>query len=159
MMTVARVVCDYPHAVQRELLCHGFRFAGYGEPTATPLGFWQFVSFILGAPPASAVGHALSEGWTTTDHLLANLTEQQAELIRLDRRYERPGLPAAPKEPEPVGRSQDKPPAAVALAAGGSFDRFESVADFQRKLDEHRVRAKKTSEKTSGLNHAQKQSA
>lgn len=128
MMTLARTVVEYPHAVQRDLLCHGFSWAGLGDADGRELDVRLFASFVLGAPPASALGNAVAEGWPQTDHLLANLGEQHAQLIGLDRRYPRPGLPEPGPEaaPEPV------------VYAGGTFDRFDTPADFEAKLQSFR---------------------
>jgi hypothetical protein len=147
-MTLARVVVDSPHAVQRDLLCHRFRWANFGDPEATELSFPHFLSFVMGAEPTSALGNAVRDGWTTTDHLLANLTEQQAGLIQLGHRYSRPGLPAAEPDPERPALPAGRPPvkaraAAAAVGAGGRFSTFDSPVDFQAKLAEHRARKHK----------------
>ena len=46
----------------------------------------------MAAPPGSAIYHAVNEGWTLTDHLLATLGEQQAGLAYLPHRVARPGV-------------------------------------------------------------------
>lgn len=50
------------------------------------------LAIICPSPPGTAVRWALDEGWTRTDHLLANLAEQNAGLIDLGRRHPRPGV-------------------------------------------------------------------
>jgi hypothetical protein len=42
--------------------------------------------------PGTAVYHSITEGWTTEAHLLANLSEQQAGLVELQARHDRPGV-------------------------------------------------------------------
>ena len=148
-MALARVITEHPHAVQRELLIHHFRWGDFGRSGDIPLELWEFVSFILGAPPTSGVGLALSDGWTPTDHLLANMQEQDAGLIQLTSRYTRPGVkqPAdqnsesfepGQRQPQPWGGAsqQDETPMSsdqvkAAVMMGGQFDRFDSPADFE----------------------------
>jgi hypothetical protein len=151
MMTLARVVTDHPHAVQRELLCYGYSFAGWGNPWARELELNQFISFVLGAPPASALGLAVSDGWSKTDHLLANLAEQHAGLIRLGGRYDRPGVEDTDENEDNESHENTKetsknrkkdtpkqPPGAEhlknAILAGGRFDRFETPEEFEAKM-------------------------
>jgi hypothetical protein len=141
---VSRVFCDHQHAVERDLLEHRFRFTDLGLDGDVELPFWKFCSFVLGAAPTSALGHAVAEGWSKTDHLLANLTEQHANLIQLEHRYPRPGLP---KESEPEKPAASAPATAktaqAAIRAGGRFTVFDSPADFHKKLAEHRARTQK----------------
>jgi hypothetical protein len=135
MMTLARVVADHPHAVQRDLLCHRFRYADFGMPGMTELGLRHFVAFVIGAPPVSALGQAVNEGWPKTDQLLANLAEQHAGLIALRSRYPRPGIPDTPDTPEPeVARPVTVDEVSTALTAGRCYDRFDNIADFEAKL-------------------------
>jgi hypothetical protein len=138
MMTLARVVADRPHAVQRDLLCHGFQWGGLGLPEDRLLPFRRFVSFVLGAPPESALGQAVAEGWTKTDELLANIAEQHAGLISLVARIPRPGV-EPPPEPEDTADVDEKPPAEaaevnLAMQRGGRFDRFGGPAVFEARL-------------------------
>lgn len=145
MMTLARVVVDHKHAVQRDLLCNRFRWEDYGKPTAEKLTFRQFASYVLGAPTTSALGQAVSHGWTQTDELLANMTEQHAGLIKLKGRYPRPGVEGkivvSDDTPEP--EQTYRPPSAAqvhnAVLGGGQFDRFNSPDAFQQKLAEARA--------------------
>lgn len=62
-----------------------------------PLG--EMLAIIVPSPPGTAVRWALDEGWTRSDHLLANLAEQWAGLTSLGRRHPRPGVAAeAPQQ-------------------------------------------------------------
>jgi hypothetical protein len=137
MMTLARVVADRPHAVQRDLLCHGFKWGGLGLPEARLLPFRRFVSFVLGAPPESALGQAVADGWTKTNELLANLAEQHAGLINLVGRIPRPGVEPAP-EPEDADADEKAPTEAaevnLAMQRGGRFERFGGPAVFEARL-------------------------
>lgn len=53
----------------------------------------SMLAIIIPSPPGTAVRWSLDEGWTRSDHLLANLAEQGAGLIGLGRRHPRPGVP------------------------------------------------------------------
>lgn len=147
-MTLARVLAEAPHAVQRELLCEHFSFDGLGRKSEDPLSLNEFISFVLGASPYSALGVAVNDGWTKTDHLLANMQEQHAGLIKLAGRYTRPGVEEDPNqegnEENNEERTEPKPPSAqqvqAAVAGGGAFDRFESPEDFMVKLAEFKAR-------------------
>ena len=149
-MALARVITESPHAVQRELLIHRFRWGDFGAENGTPLELWEFVSFVLGAPPTSGVGLAMRGGWSPTDHLLANLAEQQANLITLGSRYARPGVdatepqtttPQTTPQTAPTGYGAPEPPAPAeklsaervqsAVAMGGKFDRFDTPEEFE----------------------------
>lgn len=52
----------------------------------------EIVSIIVGAQPGTAVYHSINKGWTTTDHLLATMSEYQAGLVSLPQRFSRPGV-------------------------------------------------------------------
>jgi hypothetical protein len=146
MMALARVVAESPHAVQREMLCYRYRWEDFGEPDATLLtSFDRFASFVLGAPPSSALGLAVHEGWTLTDHLIAHGIEQQSGLIRLTGRFPRPGIPAAPapeiqSEPEPEDVSLSAQILQAEVALGGQFDVFDSPAGFEAALATFKAR-------------------
>jgi hypothetical protein len=154
MMALARVATEHQHAVQRELLCERYSFAGFGRSTDDELSLNEFISFVLGAPPESALGRAVSEGWTKIEHLLASMMEQQANLIGLTDRFERPGVKKSaasdnpgsgePKDNRPPlwGGSTDKSQSSDgpqldaqqiqnAVALGGKFDRFDTPEEFE----------------------------
>jgi hypothetical protein len=78
-------VADHRHAVVRDL-----NFAGYHGDKPITVG--DFVSIVIASPPGSAVRYAAEGGWSQTDHLIANLAEQQAHLTHLPQRYMRPGI-------------------------------------------------------------------
>ena len=65
----------------------------------------EFIAILIASPPDSAVRfHAIDKGWSPESQLLANLGEQQAGMVQLSGRYQRPGLAAPPAEvPNPVG--------------------------------------------------------
>ena len=58
----------------------------------TNLTVSEMVSIVVAAPPNSAVYHAVNDGYTLTDHLLATLNEQQAGLGYIPGRIARPGV-------------------------------------------------------------------
>jgi hypothetical protein len=147
MMTLARVVCGSGHAVQRELLCHRYRWAEFGKPSHELLSFDEFVSFALGAPPSSALGLAVNEGWTLTDHLLASRLEQAEGLIHLVARHNRPGVePQTEEECDggPAGDSAEAtpPPEQIqaAVALGGAMDTFDTPDAFEAQLAAFKAR-------------------
>jgi hypothetical protein len=88
MITLARVGRELWHAVERDLLSLGFRESDIG----TKLSVWELISIVIASPPSSALYHAEYGGWSQTDHLLANLGEQQAGLLQLSSRHPRPGV-------------------------------------------------------------------
>jgi hypothetical protein len=57
----------------------------------------------------SALRHEMSGGLTTTDHLLATLSEQQAGLITLTKRYPRPGVTDTRPAKPPTMNDPDAP--------------------------------------------------
>lgn len=88
MITLAHVTHEHRRAVERELLCLHWRFSDVGKS----LSLNEFASIVLAAPPDSAVGFAVTEGWTLANHLIASLCELQAGLIGLKSRLPRPGV-------------------------------------------------------------------
>ena len=88
---------EHRHAVARDLIVLGYR----GREAPIDLG--EFISIVLASPPTSAVRFAAQGGWSQTDELLANLSEQYAGVHNIDRRYSRPGVePAAAVDPGPL---------------------------------------------------------
>jgi hypothetical protein len=76
---------------------------GFRKPDLfTNLTVDEMVSITVAAQPGSAVYHAVNDGWTITDHLLATMGEQQAGLVNLQNRHARPGVtdrrPAKPAD-------------------------------------------------------------
>jgi hypothetical protein len=85
----------------------------------------KLLAIIVPSPPGTAVRWSLDNGWTLTDHLLANLGEQEAGLIELPGRHPRPGVSAA-------GTSQQQMQQ-VATAGLGGANRAVNVDATMRK--------------------------
>lgn len=92
LITLACVMTDHWHAVQRDLLALGLRADDIGTPKLT---LWELVSIVVGSQPGTAV-HYWTNGWSREAELLANLGEQQAGLHHLNARYFRPGVDSTP---------------------------------------------------------------
>lgn len=88
MIALARLLHEHRRAVERELLCHHWHMSDVGKS----LSLNEFASLLLAATPDSAIGVVRTEGWSLTDHLLANLCEIQSGLIGLKSRLTRPGV-------------------------------------------------------------------
>jgi hypothetical protein len=58
----------------------------------TTLNVDEMVSIVVAAQPGTAIYHAVNDGWTLTDHLIATTGEQQAGLTELRKRIARPGV-------------------------------------------------------------------
>jgi hypothetical protein len=87
MLTAA--VGRYHHALVRDLLALGYRPR---DMFTDRLTFSELVSIVVAAPPTSSLRWFLDNGWTRTDHLLANMTETAAGVAELSSPYERPGI-------------------------------------------------------------------
>ena len=87
MLTAA--VGRYFHALQRDLLALGCRAA---DMFTDRLTIAELVSIVVAAPPTSSLRYFMDNGWSRTDHLLANMTETQSGVAELSEPYERPGL-------------------------------------------------------------------
>lgn len=94
MITLARVISEHWHAVERDLISLGY----HADDIGTKLSVWELVSIVIASPPGSAVFHA-GGGWSKEAEMLANLSEQQAGVIKLDSRYTRPGVDDIAKVP------------------------------------------------------------
>ena len=92
---LTRVVGECWHALVRDVLALGYRT----EDMFTTLTLADMVSIVVASPPNSSVRDALSEGWSHTDHLLANMQEQAAGVAKLGEAYPRPGLAERPEDP------------------------------------------------------------
>ena len=92
---LAHVVGECWHALVRDVLALGYR----PHDMFTTLTLSEMVSIVVGAPPGSSVRHALDQGWSRTDHLLANLQEQRAGIANLHEPIPRPGLERRPVDP------------------------------------------------------------
>ncbi len=93
MITLARIVCQHKHAVERDL------YTFPGELSLAVLGtpklpVWKLLSIVMASPPGTAVYHAETANGTLTQEaqLLANLGEQHAGLLDLKSRYPREGV-------------------------------------------------------------------
>ena len=92
---VAEIVVEHRHPVVRDLLALGYRLDDIGDR----LPFADFLSVVLAAPPNSSIRfYAIEKQWPQTDHLLANMAEQQAGIVSINGRYPRPGLPTESTE-------------------------------------------------------------
>ena len=98
MILLGHALREHRRAIERDLLELGYHFADVGSRLTVS----ELVSIILTAPAHSAYQHALEGGWSKTDQLLANLTEQDAGLWRLTDRYTRPGVVPTPVDTRPV---------------------------------------------------------
>jgi hypothetical protein len=92
---LTHVVGECWHALVRDVLALGYRT----EDMFTTLSLAEMVAIVVAAPPGSSVRHWLDEGWTRTDHLLANAQEQNAGVAKLPEPYQRPGLDERPEDP------------------------------------------------------------
>ena len=90
---------EHPRAVERDLLVL--------HRAVSDLTLSELASVVLAAPPLSSVRDAVDGHWSTTDHLIANLTEQVAGVIQLTGRYERPGLPESESQPDAEPTAED----------------------------------------------------
>lgn len=64
----------------------------------TTLDLADMVAIAAAAPPNSSVNDAMTGGWSREAHLMANMQEQQAGVVELNHRYERPGMYDQPEK-------------------------------------------------------------
>lgn len=95
MITLAACIKDHWHAVERDLLALGY----HADDIGTNLTTCELISIVLAAHPGTAVHHFDPTRWSRTDELIANLGEQQAGLLNLSGRYERPQVDSLPVKP------------------------------------------------------------
>jgi hypothetical protein len=88
ILTLARVLNQHLYAVQRDILALGYR----RHDMFTTLNIQDMLSIVVAAQPGTAIYHAVNDGWTLTDHLIATTGEQQAGLTELRKRILRPGV-------------------------------------------------------------------
>jgi hypothetical protein len=65
----------------------------------------EVIALCVANYPGTATYYAINNGWTTADHLLATMVEQDAGLIRIASRAPRPGItdtPGPKKAPAPL---------------------------------------------------------
>lgn len=92
MIALAAAIKNYWHAVERDLLALNFTADDIGVNLSTA----QLISIVLASPTGSAVARFDPAIWSRTDELIANLGEQQAGLVSLNARYERPQVDTRP---------------------------------------------------------------
>ena len=109
-MWLLRVINTKWHAVERDLLALGYHADDIGTSKLT---LWELISIVCAAPPGSAVHHATGS-WSKESEMLANLSEQQAGLLSVNGRYERPGV-----QYQPVTRTSinEKPAFGITMQA------------------------------------------
>jgi hypothetical protein len=139
MMTLTRIMCQNWHAVERDLLdLNWHRDADDGRIkhmlTGSEITLWQLISIVVAAPPGTAVYHAETRSGTLTPEaqLMANLSEQQAGLIGVERRYQRAGVD-----------SQFKPPRYGTMEA---LPNYKGVALTALPVNEHQAKLKELQE-------------
>jgi len=96
MIALAAAFKNHWHAVERDLFTLNFT----ADDIGTKLSAAQLISIVLAAPPGTAVHHFNPQSWSRTDELIANLGEQQAGLVNLNARYERPQVDSTPVKPK-----------------------------------------------------------
>lgn len=89
---LAHVVGECWHAFHRDVLTLPGR-------DLESLSLAEMVSVVVGAPPGSAVRHWLDDGWTRTDHLLANQQELHYGTATMAEPYPRPGVAQRVEDP------------------------------------------------------------
>ena len=135
-MALAHVTKNHWRAVERDVLSMHYRVAD--------LSVSEMASVVLAAPANSAVRYSLDEGWPRSDHLMANLVEQGAGLIKVTRRWERPGVVIERDEFTGSDDGDDVDPRKVRhiFASGGQVHTAMPVDELRRKLDTHYAKAR-----------------
>lgn len=95
MIALAAAIRDYWHAVERDLATMGLDADDIGGPK---LDDCKFISIVLAAPPGTSCHHFNPNAWSRTDELIATLSEQQAGVVTLNGRYERPEVDSTPQK-------------------------------------------------------------
>lgn len=85
---LTQAVGRYTHALHRDIIALGYR----PHDMFTTLPISEMISIVVAAPPGSSLRWYLDNGWSRTDHLLANMTETASGVAALKEPYERPGL-------------------------------------------------------------------
>jgi hypothetical protein len=85
----------------------------------------EVISTVLAPTTMSALRYEMSGGLTTTDHLLATLSEQQAGLVTLTKRYPRPGVTDGRPAKPPTMNDPDAPVQHIACDAM-TIEQFEA---------------------------------
>lgn len=92
MIALAAAIRDYWHAVERDLFTLNFT----ADDIGVKLDDCQLISIVLAAPPGTACHHFNPNAWSRTDELIATLGEQQAGVVTLNGRYQRPQVDSTP---------------------------------------------------------------
>jgi hypothetical protein len=99
MIALAAAIQHHWHAVERDLFTLNLTADDIGGPKLGPA---QLISIVLAAPPGTACHHFDPKAWSRTDELIATLGEQQAGVVTLSGRYERPQVDSTPRKPASV---------------------------------------------------------
>ena len=98
-MMLAWVWCNHWPALLRDVLALGYR----ASDMFTTLTLADMIAIVVAAPAGSAVRHYIDGGWSRTDHLLANMAEQQAGVATLAQPFQRPGVEDRTQAPKQAG--------------------------------------------------------
>ena len=99
ILWVAETVAEHTDAVVRDLLSMGLHRRDIGTDKCS---VGEFTAMLMASPPNSAVRHfVIDKCWSPEAHLLANLGEQYAGVLRLGSRYPRPGVESEAAKPAP----------------------------------------------------------
>lgn len=139
-MTLTRIMCQHWHAVERDLMdLHWCRDEEDGRIkhmlTGSEITLWQLISIVVAAPPGTAVYHAETRSGPLTPEaqLMMNLSEQQAGLVDVERRYQRAGVD-----------SNFKPPRYGTMEA---LPNYKGVALEALPVNEHQAKLKELQER------------
>lgn len=96
MIALAAAIRNHWHAVERDLATLQLDADDIGT---AKLPVTKFISIVLAAPPGSACHHFNPNAWSRIEELIATLGEQQAGIVNLSARYERPEVDTTPQKP------------------------------------------------------------
>jgi hypothetical protein len=138
MMALVRYCGKHRHAVERDLIALGFN--GTEDVGTSRLSLRKLAAIVLASPPDSAVYFAETRSgrYSQNDQLLANLSEQQAGLMTLPGKYDRPGVDAEPIPASP--ESGDQFAALPGMTLGGTtvhldvFNTPEAMREAREKV-------------------------
>lgn len=127
MIALAAAIRDYWHAVERDLISLNLT----ADDIGVKLDVCQLISIVLAAPPGSACHHFNPDAWSRTDELIATLGEQQAGVVTLNARYQRPQVDSTPQR-RPSVMDGMKPYGGVDLEALPSDEFTVKLKERQR---------------------------
>lgn len=104
-MALGNVLKDYWGAVGRDLAVSGYTWDDVGSDR---LPIDQFVPFVMHAPAGTATYFEINEGWTISDHLLAEIADAQHWLVWSKTKDARKEPPANMPKPLPRPKSKHK---------------------------------------------------